>query len=40
MRKKGFFLENSKLWMRFNLWFGAMFPSWPGELYWILRKPL
>lgn len=40
MRKRGFFLENSKWWMRFNLWFGAMFPSWPGELYWILRKPL
>lgn len=40
MRKQGFFLENSKLWMRFNLWFGALFPSWPGELYWVLRKPL
>jgi SAM-dependent methyltransferase len=39
MRKKGFFLENYQWWMRFNLWFGAMFPSWPGETYWILRKP-
>lgn len=39
MRKKGFFLENYKWWMRFNLWFGAMFPGWPGETYWILRKP-
>lgn len=39
MRKKGFFLENSKLWFRFNLWFGALFPSWPGETYWVLRKP-
>lgn len=39
MRKKGFFLENYKWWLRFNLWFGAMFPSWPGETYWILRKP-
>ncbi|MBI3221781.1 MAG: class I SAM-dependent methyltransferase [Nitrosomonadales bacterium] len=39
MRKKGFFLENYQWWLRFNLWFGAMFPSWPGEIYWILRKP-
>ncbi len=39
MRKKGFALENRKGWMRFNLWFGALFPSWPGETYWILRKP-
>jgi SAM-dependent methyltransferase len=39
MRKKGFFLENYRWWMRFNLWFGATFPSWPGELYWVLRKP-
>jgi len=39
MRKKGFFLENCKWWLRFNLWFGAMFPNWPGEIYWLLRKP-
>jgi SAM-dependent methyltransferase len=39
IRKKGFFLENFKWWLRFNLWFGAMFPGWPGETYWILRKP-
>jgi SAM-dependent methyltransferase len=39
MRKKGFFLENCKWWLRFNLWFGALFPGWPGETYWILRKP-
>ncbi|MBI1173985.1 MAG: methyltransferase domain-containing protein [Sideroxydans sp.] len=39
IRKKGFFLENYKWWMRFNLWFGGMFPGWPGETYWILRKP-
>lgn len=39
MRKKGFFLENYRFWLRFNLWFGALFPSWPGETYWILRKP-
>ncbi|MEQ1602360.1 MAG: methyltransferase domain-containing protein [Methylophilaceae bacterium] len=40
MRKKGFFLENYQWWFRFNLWFGSRFPSWPGETYWILRKPL
>lgn len=39
MRKKGFFLENYPWWFRFNLWFGSLFPSWPGEIYWILRKP-
>ncbi|MDD3883577.1 MAG: methyltransferase domain-containing protein [Gallionella sp.] len=39
MRKKGFFLENCKWWLRFNLWFGGMFPGWPGELYFLLRKP-
>ncbi len=40
MRKKGFFLENYQWWLRFNLWFGAKFPGWPGETYWILRKPV
>lgn len=39
MRKKGFFMENCPLWLRFNLWFGALFPAWPGELYFLLRKP-
>lgn len=39
MRKQGFFLENYEWWMRFNLWFGAKFPNWPGEIYWVLRKP-
>ena len=39
IRKKGFFLENYKWWFKFNIWFGAMFPSWPGETYWVLRKP-
>ena len=39
MRKKGFPLEDCKWWLRFNLWFGAMFPNWPGEIYWQLRKP-
>lgn len=39
MRKKGFFLENYQWWLRFNLWFGGKFPGWPGETYWLLRKP-
>lgn len=39
IRKKGFFLENYQWWFKFNIWFGAMFPSWPGETYWMLCKP-
>lgn len=39
MRSKGSPLENSATWMRFNLMFGAMFPWWPGEVYWLMRKP-
>ena len=39
MRKKGCFLENHAWWWRLNLRFGALFPSWPGEIYWLLRKP-
>jgi SAM-dependent methyltransferase len=39
MRKKGFFLENYAWWFKFNILFGGMFPSWPGETYWVLRKP-
>jgi len=38
MRSKGFSLENSAAWMRFNLWWGRMFPWWPGEVYWLMRK--
>lgn len=38
MRKQGFFLENTRCWLHFNLLFGALFPSWPGEIYWKLRK--
>jgi len=25
-------------WMRANLLFGAIFPAWPGELYWRIRR--
>lgn len=38
MRSKGSPLENSAAWMRFNLRWGAMFPWWPGEIYWLMRK--
>ena len=40
MRRKGFPLENHAWWLKANLAFGALFPSWPGELYWAWRKPL
>jgi SAM-dependent methyltransferase len=39
MRSKGSALENSALWARFNLFWGAAFPGWPGEIYWLMRKP-
>lgn len=39
LRSKGSPLENSALWARFNLLWGAMFPWWPGEIYWLMRKP-
>jgi SAM-dependent methyltransferase len=39
MRSKGSALENSALWARINLLWGAMFPGWPGEIYWLMRKP-
>lgn len=39
VRSKGSPLENSALWARFNLLWGAAFPWWPGEIYWLMRKP-
>lgn len=39
MRSKGSSLENSETWARFNLLWGATFPWWPGEVYWLMRKP-
>lgn len=39
MRSKGSRLENSALWMRLNLQWGRLFPGWPGEIYWLMRKP-
>jgi len=40
LRSKGSALENSAAWMRFNLAWGRMFPWWPGEIYWLMRKPV
>ena len=37
IRSTGSFLEDSAAWIRFNLGFGALFPSWPGEIYWSFR---
>jgi SAM-dependent methyltransferase len=39
MRSKGSALENSAAWMRFNILWGRIFPGWPGEIYWLMRKP-
>jgi SAM-dependent methyltransferase len=39
MHKTGSILENYAWWVRLNLVFGALVPSWPGELYWARRKP-
>ena len=39
LRSKGSPLENSALWARFNLLWGAALPWWPGEIYWLMRKP-
>ncbi|MCK9589388.1 MAG: class I SAM-dependent methyltransferase [Terrimicrobiaceae bacterium] len=39
LRSKGSSLENSAAWMRFNLAWGRLFPGWPGEIYWLMRKP-
>jgi SAM-dependent methyltransferase len=39
MRSKGSALENSAAWMRFNILWGRVFPGWPGEIYWLMRKP-
>ncbi len=38
MRSKGSPLENSAAWMKLNLCWGANFPWWPGEVYWLMRK--
>lgn len=39
LRASGSALENSEWWLRANVAFGAVFPGWPGEIYFQLRKP-
>lgn len=39
LRASGLFLEDYAWWLRLNLLFGGLFPSWPGETYWVMRKP-
>lgn len=38
LRKSNFFLENYTAWVRLNLFWGALFPSLSGEVYWRMRK--
>ena len=38
LRKRNFFLENFKEWVRLNLLWGALFPALGGEIYWRMRK--
>ena len=38
LRKRDFFLENFKGWVRINLFWGALFPALSGEIYWRMRK--
>lgn len=39
LRSKGNALENYESWARLNLLWGGLFPGWPGEVYWLMRKP-
>jgi SAM-dependent methyltransferase len=38
IRASGSPMENQAWWFRLNISFGALFPGWPGEIYWQLRK--
>jgi SAM-dependent methyltransferase len=38
LRATGARLEQSRVWLRFNLLFGALCPRWPGEIYWAVRN--
>ena len=40
LRASGLFLEDQAWWLRFNVAFGALVPVWPGEIYWVMRKPM
>lgn len=37
VRASGLALEDKAWWMRANVRFGALFPWWPGEVYWQFR---
>ena len=39
LRADGSFLEDRLWWLQFNVAFGARVLNWPGELYWVMRKP-
>jgi SAM-dependent methyltransferase len=39
LRKRGLALEQQRWWLQFNLAFGALFPGWPGEIYFAWRRP-
>jgi len=38
VRASGSVLEDKQWWVRANVAFGAMFPGWPGEIYFLLQK--
>jgi len=38
VRASGNWLEDQPWWIRFGFRFSRMFPAWPGETYWVLRK--
>jgi hypothetical protein len=39
LRRHGLALEQQRWWLQFNLAFGALFPGWPGEIYFAWRRP-
>ena len=38
LRASGIFLEDYRWWQKFNLAWGSLFPSWPGESFIAARK--
>ena len=39
LRASSLLLEDFAWWLKFNVAFGACCPDWPGETYWVMRKP-
>lgn len=39
VRATGSKIEDSRMWLRFNLIISALMTGWVGEIYWALRKP-